>query len=198
MNAHSALREGDATSGGHRGRAAASCYHLRVIDRRATRLVAIALLALAATTPTRAARGPSTEEERERALALVEVLETAPASPEAAEARTWLLQFLSEVPDVTAKQCYSLLGTPAERQGIRPELLAQHLFSGAAYLIRHPGAGSGSTETLTAAVAGTVRAYRAWKAVDATVTHPRLEQLLALEAQGGLEQYARGTGRSCL
>jgi hypothetical protein len=168
-----------------------------VIDRRATRFAAIAFVLFAAAPPTRAARGPSTVEERERALALVEVLETAPASPEAVEARTWLLQFILEVPDLTAKRCYSLLGTPAERSDMRPELLAQHLFSGAAYLIRNPQAGAGSTETLTAALAGTVRAYRAWKAADATVTHPRLEQLLALEAQGGLEQYARGNGRSC-
>ena len=168
---------------------------------RALRLAVVLPLALTATIASApaavAARGPSTPEERERAVAIVEVLETAPASPDAAEGREWLLAFLSEVPDLTAKQCYSLVGSPAERAGIRPELLAQHLFSGAAFLIRNPGAGAGNTETLTAAVAGTVRAYRAWKAADASVTHPRLEQLAGLEARGELDEYVRAVGRNC-
>ena len=160
-------------------------------------LAALALLVLAAA-PALAARGPSTAEERERTLQLVEVLETAPASAEAAEARKWLLAFLAEVPDITAKQCYSLVGTPAEREGIRPELQAQHLFSGAAFLIRNPGSGSGSTATFAAALAGTVRAYRAWKEADPSIAHPRLERLAAIEAEGGLEAYARGAGRNCI
>lgn len=158
--------------------------------------LAAALLLLAP--PLLAQRGPSTPAEREKALALVELLETRPAAAEAAEARAWLMGFVAAIPDLTVKQCPSLLGSPAQRQGIGAELLSQHVFSGLAHQIRNPGAGAGSTETLTAAMAGTLRAYRAWKAADAGQSHPRLDELVALEERGGLDEYVRGAGRACL
>jgi hypothetical protein len=163
-----------------------------VYRRSCTALLVFASLAVPAF-----ARGPATPAEREKTVALVEVLETKPASPEAAEARTWLMAFLSEVPDLTAKYCASLVGSPAERQGLRKELVEQHLFSGAAHLIRNPGTHAGATDTLAAGLAGTVRAYQAWKAVDPAVAHPRLEQLATLHAEGQLETYTRAAGRMC-
>jgi hypothetical protein len=144
-----------------------------------------------------AARGPSTPEERKKAVELVELLETAPASPDAAAARQWLTTFVSEVPDLTVKQCMSLIAPAADRAAIRPELMSQHIFSGAGYLLRNPGTAAGGTDTLTAALVGTVRAYRAWKQADASVAHPRLEQLAELEANGQLETYVRAAGRNC-
>jgi hypothetical protein len=158
-----------------------------------TLVAALLLIAGAAS----AARGPSTPEERKKAIELVELLETEPASPAAAEARQWLTTFISEVPDLTVKQCMSLVAPATERAAIRPELMSQHVFSGAGYLLRNPGTAAGGTDTLTAALVGTVRAYRVWKQADASVAHPRLEQLAELEAKGQLETYVRAAGRNC-
>ena len=145
-----------------------------------------------------AARGPSTPEERQKAVELVEVLETSPWSEEAREARAWLMTFLNEAPDITVKRCLSLLGSPAERQGIPSDLQMQHMFSSAAYILEHPGAGAGSTETFLAGLDGTLKSYSALRAHGSIEPQARLEQLLQIQKGGGLETYVRGQGRNCL
>jgi hypothetical protein len=145
-----------------------------------------------------AARGPSTAEERQKAVELVRVLETSPWTDEAKEARVWLTTFLNEAPDITVKQCLSLLGSPAERQGIPADLSMQHMFSSAAHILEHPGAGAGSTETFLAGLEGTFKSYSALRAHNSIEPQPRLEQLLQIQKDGQLEAYVRGQGRNCL
>lgn len=145
-----------------------------------------------------ASRGPSTPEERQKVVELVKVLETTPWSEEAKGARAWLTTFLNEAPDITVKKCLSLLGTAAERQGIPGDLQNQHMFSSAAYLMEHPGAGAGSTDAFFAGVEGTLKAYSALRAHNSIEAVPRLEQLLKIQSDGQLESYVRGQGRNCL
>ena len=85
------------------------------------------------------------------------VLETAPASPEAAQARQWLDTWLGEIPDLTVKYCLSLFGATKEAvtKELPRDLTMQHAYSGAAYLIQNPGTGPGQTETLVAGLQGT-------------------------------------------
>ena len=143
-----------------------------------------------------AARGPATPEEREKLVSVVAQLEREPLAASAAESRQWVLSFLQEVPDITAKQCLGLFGPPQERQGIAQELALQQLFSNAAYVVAN-GAPAGSTEALTAGLEGALRVYEAMKAADAKATHPRLEQLLQLQRDGQLVPYVRAVGRGC-
>jgi len=143
-----------------------------------------------------AARGPSTPEERTKALALVEVTETQPWSDAARDARAWLMKWLGDVPDITVKTCKSLLGAPEQRAGIPGELQDQILFSGLGYLLQHKGAGAGDTPTLTAALAGTLRAYESSRAHGAAAI-PQLDALVKLRDGGQLETYVRGQGRAC-
>jgi hypothetical protein len=157
----------------------------------------LALLLLMASPALSASRGPSTPEERQKAVALVKVLETAPWSDEAKEARAWLMTFLNDVPDVTVKRCLSLLGSPVERQGIPADLQNQHVFSSAAYLLEHPGTAAGNTDTLLAGVEGTLKAYAALKARGSIEPQPQLEGLLQMQRDGQLEAYVRAQGRSC-
>jgi hypothetical protein len=125
-------------------------------------------------------------------------METKPRSQEASEARTWLTTFLSEVPDVTVKRCLSLLGAPPERQDIPADLLDQHMFSSAGYVLAHPRAGAGSTETFLAGLEGTLKMYEALRAPATIEPLPRLERLLQMRKDGQLESYVRGQGRNCL
>lgn len=161
-------------------------------------LLSIFVLSLLLTGPAFSARGPSTPEERQKAVEQVKVLETAPWSDEAKEARAWLTAFLNEVPDITVKKCLSLLGSAAERQGIPADLQMQHMFSSAAYLLEHPGAGAGSTEAFLAGLEGTLKSYSALRAHNSIEPQPRLEQLLQIQKEGQLEAYVRGQGRNCL
>ena len=161
------------------------------------RLATLALAILVTSTAAIAAsRGPSTPEERQKLVTLVAQLEAEPLSEQATKARQWLLAFLQAVPDITAKQCASLVGAPAERQGVPSDLLMQQLYSNAAYVVQHQVA-PGTTEALHAGLSGTLRAYQAMRAKDATPVHPRLEQLLEIERNGRLVEYVRAQGRVC-
>lgn len=157
----------------------------------------LALLLLASTLVAAAARGPSTVEERGRVVEQARLLETTPWTAEAQAARDALTAFLGEVPDITVKYCPGLLGGAAERGGISEDLLKQHSFSSAAYMMTTPQSWAGSTATLLAGLRGTLRAYQAWKAHDPAVAHPRLEELLRLEATNQIEPYVRAQGRVC-
>ena len=164
--------------------------------RTAALVLAAALLAapsLAAAPP----RGPSTQEERDKAVATAKLLETKPWTDEATQGRTWFYQFLSEVPDVTVKQCHSLFGTQEQQRSIPKPLLDQVMYSGAAYMFTHPGAAAGDTKTLLAGLEGTLAAYSAWRAHGSFDAVPRLDELLKTQADGGLEFHVRAFARGC-
>jgi hypothetical protein len=64
-----------------------------------------------------AQRGPSTPEERTRAVEMATFLETNPLAKEAKDYRAKLLFFLAEVPDITVKLCTSVLGESKRVKG---------------------------------------------------------------------------------
>ena len=162
-------------------------------------LVALACLlaALASGASSAATRGPSTPEERDKAVQLAALLETKPWSDEAPAARQWLHDFLDATPDLTVKQCLSLFGTPEERAGIPPELLDQQMYSGAAFGFQHPGEAPGSTPTFVAGLQGALAAYSAWRTHGGIEPQPRLDALVELQKKGELELYVRARGRNC-
>jgi hypothetical protein len=167
--------------------------------RRAAAAGALLLTALlAATGPARAAtRGPSTQEERDKVVKLAASLEAQPWSEDAAASRQWILTFLSEAPDITVKRCLSLFGAAADRASIRPELLEQQMYSGAAYNFQHPDENPGSTGTFVAGLTGALNAYTAWRAHGGIDAIPLLDELVRTQKAGELERYVRERGRNC-
>ena len=155
------------------------------------------LLAAAAGSAEAATRGPSTQEERDKVVRLAATLEAQPWSEEAPANRQWILTFLSEAPDLTVKRCLSLFGGPAERAAIRPELLDQQLYSGAAYNFQHPDENPGSTGSFVAGLQGALNAYSAWRAHGGIDAVPLLDELVRLQKAGELERYVRERGRNC-
>ena len=161
-------------------------------------LVAILLSLLVATALSAAARrGPSTPEERTRAIELVRLLESEPWSDEAPAARDWLKKFIIEIPDLTVKHCLSLLGSKAEREGIPESLLFQSTFSNLAFLLENPGQSAGSTATFLAGIEGALRSYRASTEHASLEPVLRFEYLEGLRQGGDLEPYIRGKARHC-
>jgi len=171
------------------------------MNRRAVRTLALCLaLSLLATAAVRAAappRGPSTPEERQKALKLVKVTETEPWSDAARDARTWLFKFLEEVPDITVKQCLALLGPPQDRAGVPEDLQKQILFSGLGYMLEHPDVPGGNTQTLVAALEGTLRAYQAGRAHGSPKVE-KLDTILEIQKQEGtVLHYVQAMSRMC-
>ena len=98
------------------------------------------LCALAAGAQTRDA--PSTPEERKRAVAVTKKLEQSPLGAEATADRTWLANWIIEIPDISVLACDELLKPllvgEDSRYRYSKELVAQQLAGSMVYLIEHP------------------------------------------------------------
>lgn len=164
------------------------------------RLLFLALLATIATlTPACAEekRGPSTPEEREHALGLVDLLEATPDAPEAKEARSWLVIWLSSVPDLKVNFCLDPLGSAQELEAVPPDLKVQAAFSQAAYQIRHPEADPASPEVFVAGVEGVLRAYRALREQGKSPILAPYEALARDQAAGRLPRTVESRLGAC-
>ncbi len=144
-----------------------------------------------------AARGPSTPEERQRALAYIDLLEEKPGLEETRMPLVWLIGWLHNVPDLRVIGCTALLGTEEEKEGIPTLMLVHHMYAQAAYLIRNPEAESGSLEVLVAGVEGTLRAYESIQARIPHAHEPLFDKLLDLRERGELAQYVAERAELC-
>ncbi len=142
-------------------------------------------------------RGPSTPEERSKALVLVELLESRPMAPEAKDARQWLTIWLIEIPDITTRFCPAPLGLASDLNEYPPELVLQPAFSQAAYSIRNPDVESDSVEVYVAGVEGALRTYEAMRSAGAVPELRDFEELEKTRAAGKLEKAVRKRAKKC-
>lgn len=125
-------------------------------------------------------RGPSTPEERARALAITRQLEQDPLNRELRKDREWLLRWLVEVPDIQVSICASGLGTFLKSEyKYRPEILGQLTFASAAFIIENPGKAKEEAATCLAGVRGALAAYTAILKTDPKARSRALDELAA-------------------
>ena len=134
-------------------------------------------------------RGPSTPEERMRALAYVRDLEENPIGRDTLEKRMWLTEWIVQVPDITVDVNYEELDSLDQvNDTYSNQLRMQAVYSQAAYILQHPEVKD--VVTLKAAgLEGTLRAYQTIQKFDPSARYPLLDDLLALERNGKLQQY---------
>jgi hypothetical protein len=137
-------------------------------------------------------RGPSTAEERARALEYAQSLEQNPLAKDSLEKRMWLTEWLVQVPDLTVNVCCKELKALESLDRVNNtysnQLRMQVLYSQAAFQLQHPG--ERNTAAIQAAgLAGTLRAYRAIQQFDPSAKYPLLDNLMSLERKGKLEKY---------
>jgi hypothetical protein len=153
----------------------------------------LAVLALVAATicpPTSAKmRGPSTPEERMRALTYIRELEENPVGRDSLEKRMWLTEWIVEVPDIVVNINYQELDSLDKvNDTYSNQLRMQAVYSQAAYILQHPEEKNLAT-IKTAGLAGTLRTYQTIQKFDPSARYPLLDDLLALERSGKLQQY---------
>ena len=135
-------------------------------------------------------RGPSTPEERARALDYIRSLEQKPVGLDTVEKRIWLTDWIVKVPDIVVHMKYpELESLDKVNDTYSNQLRVQAVFSQAAYLLLHPG-DKDVARARAAGLAGTLRAYKAIQRFDPTAKYPVLDNLLSLEKQGKLVSYA--------
>ena len=152
--------------------------------------VLLTVTILAASIPAESkTRGPSTPQERARALDYIQSLEQNPLAKDSLDKRMWLTEWIVQVPDFTVKSCCKDLDSLEQvNDTYSNQLRMQAIYSQAGYILRHPNVKS-DAEKEAAGLAGALRAYRSIQRFDPTAQYPVLDNLLALEKQGKLQQY---------
>jgi hypothetical protein len=154
-------------------------------------VVLIALIVAASVPSAAKMRGPSTPEERARALEYAQSLEDHPLAKDNLEKRMWLTEWLVNVPDVTVSPCCKgLESLDKVNNTYSYQLRMQVLYSQAAFLLQHPEE-KNAVAIQVAGLAGTLRAYRAIQRFDPTAKYPLLDNLMSLEKKGKLEKYVQ-------
>ncbi|MFB3915301.1 MAG: hypothetical protein ACE14M_01120 [Terriglobales bacterium] len=148
-------------------------------------------------------RGPSTPEERKRAIEITKKLEADPLDPALKSDRSWLVQWIVEIPDIVVPVCEDVLAPALKEQQWRykysSELLAQQLAGSAVYLIEHPDATEDDFDISKAGLESALNAYQALMKKHAKGARwLPLDDLLNKRNKGELDDYVRQKTMRCL
>ncbi len=144
-----------------------------------------------------AARGPATGEERARVVRLAAELEARPLGKQADRQRRWLDGFLVEVPDIHVPVCRNLLLPMVQDSPLATPLVAQMLYSGAAFLVEHPERAGDEFAIYQAGVAGALRAYESVSRDKPRRRIALLDQLVQKRERGELARFVRDGMTGC-
>ena len=102
--------------------------------------VLLTVTVLAASVPAESkTRGPSTPQERARALDYIQSLEQNPLAKDSLDKRMWLTEWIVQVPDFTVTPCCKDLDSLDKiNDTYSNQLRMQAIYSQAAYILRHP------------------------------------------------------------
>jgi hypothetical protein len=144
-------------------------------------------------------RGPSTPDERARALELNRHLEAEPLAADAREARQWLFDFATAAPDLDFTVCANLLEPVLNsKYPFSSEINTQMIFSTLAFIIEHPEKAKDKQAVYMAATEGALRAYASILKVKPEATMSFLDDLVTQRDKGELAEYVRRTTKkSC-
>ncbi|HKF22834.1 MAG TPA: hypothetical protein VKE93_14785 [Candidatus Angelobacter sp.] len=161
-------------------------------------ILLLGFIALALATVAAAMRGPSTQEERQRVVAITHKLESTPLDPTLYPERDWAEQWLLDVPDVRILTCTGLLqDLRRPRYKYRTEMWDQLRLASAVFIIEHPDqAGDRRAESL-AGMQSLLKAYSAIVKTDPQAHSAFLDDLLVKQSQGKLPDFVRDATKLC-
>ena len=143
-------------------------------------------------------RGPSTPEERKKAVEMATFLEKNPLAKEAKEIRGALLLFLTEVPDISVTLCTNVFGESKDFKGdYQAELMGQTAYSQAKFIIEHPDKAQDEAAVQLAGVEGVLRTWQAIKTLKPKAKFPLLDELLAKQQSLTLEEHVKENLQGC-
>ncbi len=162
------------------------------------RTAALAVLVLLAPAAAQA-RGPSTAEERRRAVETTRSLEKQPLARRSDEARRWLLGWIVEIPDISVTGCSGPLDplTKEEDSPYANRLYVQSIFGMAAFLIENPKKAKDWAAVQTAGIESVLRAYESILSADPEERFDALDRLLAARKAGTLRRLVEKEMADC-
>jgi len=143
-------------------------------------------------------RGPSTPEERAKAVQFAHDLESNPLNPQAKNEREWFTLWLIDVPDITVEVCPRLLGPKIpDKEKYGTEIFSQLMFSEAAFMIEHPDKAADAVSVHTAGVAGALKVYEAILKEHPKAQLKMLDEIITRRDKGDLQNYVQETMKYC-
>lgn len=146
-------------------------------------------------------RGPSTPEERTKAVQIAHALEADPLQPGNKDMRTWFTPWLVQVPDITIQVCGEELGpvfhVSNRDKNFVSEIFGQSMFSATSFVIERPEQASDKVAVYTAGVEGSLRAYQSILKVHPEARWPFLDDLILKQQTGELPKYVEKATAKC-
>jgi hypothetical protein len=145
-----------------------------------------------------AQRGPSTPEERTRAVKIAHDLENDPLAKGADEQRDWVIRWIIDIPDITVDVCDEYFGkVPKPPTGHSKEIEQQMVISMAAFMIEHPSDVKNEQAVALSGLLGSIKAYQAILKQDPASRWPEMDKLVVMREQGKLDEFVADTRRKC-
>ena len=162
-------------------------------------LVAISFLFLCAISMAATqGRGPSTPEERSKAVQFAHNLESNPLGPQAKDERERLTRWLIEIPDITVDVCPRLLGSKLpERKNYGHEILAQLMYSEMAFMIENPDKAKDAVAVHSAGVNGSLRVYEVILKDHPKAKSQALDEIVARRDKQELKDFVQESLTYC-
>jgi hypothetical protein len=133
-------------------------------------------------------RGPSTKEERDRAVQIAHQLEANPLDKSLSPDAKWLLKWSIEVPDLSVSLCASQ-GELKKKYRYSPQVTFQKMASAMAFVIEHPEQRAHPVAQELAAVEGALKAYQAILRADPKEHSEYWDSLLKKQSNGTLKDF---------
>ena len=143
-------------------------------------------------------RGPSTSEERTRAVKIAHQLEETPLAKDAQDHRQWVFQWIVDIPDITVNGCIEYFGkVPNPPRGHSKEIVQQMIISSAAFMIEHPDKAKDEQAVATAGLLGSLKAYQSIVKEEPDARWSLLDKIVQMRDQGKLDDYISDMRRRC-
>ena len=143
-------------------------------------------------------RGPSTPEERRRAVELATLLENDPLNKNAEALSRELLIWLIQVPDITVTICTGMLGDYSQIKGdYKGTITTQLSFGETKFVIEHPEQANDEYQVYLAGVESVLRTYQNIKKAKPKVRIEPLEELLVKQRSGALPEFIKSAMVGC-
>lgn len=161
-------------------------------------LVAALLVLTTQVTAQQSKRGPSTPEERARAVRVAKALQDDPLAPNLKDDSNWIFKWLTDVPDINVKICTDMLGDLGKaKTGIPGTILIVMMASQAAFIIEHSEKVNDDASLYLAGVESALRAYEVIRKKDSSYHPKHLDELIVMRDQGKLAEYVSDTAKKC-
>ena len=159
-------------------------------------LAAILTSALGSASAPAEKRGPSTPEERKRAVEVARALEQDPLNKNLINDREWALRFVIEVPDIKVSVCTTVMApVTASKKNHSSELLVIYILSSAAHVIENPQADDAAANL--AGLEGVLRAYEVILKSKPKAHHAHLDEMIEKRSNDSLGQHVQEVVSKC-